>query len=117
MIFPFDVVTGEELKNTASTENGFRLDLAYSRYLDINVKYSVLVESENGFVEDIRFNRPARDGETYTKEGIYTISVSNRYTGEQTQKQLYVGTDERYSNYINSGYTVDQLISALNENE
>ena len=115
MVFPFDVATGEELQNTASTPNGFRLDLAYSRYLDINVKYSVLQEGDNGYVEDVRFNRPARDGESYTKEGIYTISVGNRYTGEQTQKQLYVGSDAQYSSYINKGYTVEQLMQALNE--
>ena len=115
MVFPFDVATGEELQNTASTSNGFRLDLAYSRYLDINVKYSVLTQGANGYVEDVRFNRPARDGETYTNEGIYTINVSNRYTGEETQKQLYVGSDECYSNYINSGYTVEQVVAALNE--
>ena len=38
MVYPFDVATGAELTNTAVTENGFYLDLALSRYLDINVK-------------------------------------------------------------------------------
>ena len=65
MVFPFDLVTGEELKNTALAPNGFKLDLAYSRYLAVNVKLSTLTEGAAGMVEDIRFNRPARDGEEY----------------------------------------------------
>ena len=44
MVYPFDVVTGAELSNAAFTENGFRLDLANSRYLDIDVKKEVLNE-------------------------------------------------------------------------
>lgn len=32
MVFPFDLETGEELKNTAIAQNGFRLDLARSRF-------------------------------------------------------------------------------------
>ncbi len=112
--FPFDVKTGEELRNAASTPNGFYLDLAYSRYLDIDVCYSVIVENENGFSEDIRFNRPAQDGTDYAREGIYTITVSNRYTGAKTVKLLYVGTDERIINYIRQGLNIAQIVDALN---
>ena len=48
MVYPFDVVTGAELSNSAVTENGFYLDLAKSRYLDINVKRSVIAEGAAG---------------------------------------------------------------------
>jgi len=78
MIFPFDVKTGAELTNTAITENGFYLDLAKSRYLDINIKKEVLKNGADGLTEDIRFNKPAKDGYEYIDEGIYTITVSNR---------------------------------------
>lgn len=113
MIFPFDSETGEELKNTATTPNGFCLDLAYSRYLDINVKRSVLVEQDGIVTEDIRFNRPAGDGEKYNQEGLYTISVRNRYTGEETVKTIYVGNDPRYTDYVSQGLTVEQIVKAL----
>lgn len=113
MVFPFDAATGEELKNTSVTSNGFYLDLAYSRYLDINVKRSLLVNGSSGITEDIRFNKPASDGEQYTQEGIYTITVKNRYTDEQTVKTLYVGTDAQYSEYISQGMTIEQIIQAL----
>ena len=116
MIFPKDTVTGAELRNTSVTENGFVLDLAYSRYLNINVKYSVLTDGASGIVEDIRYNRPASDGEKYTEEGIYTITVGNRYTGEITQKQMYVGTDERLMDYVNKGYSVEQMIEDMENN-
>ena len=38
MVYPFDVKTKGELGNTSITENGFYLDFAKSRYLDINIK-------------------------------------------------------------------------------
>ena len=109
MVYPFDLVTGAELQNTSVTENGFRLDLARSRYLDIDVKRSVLVESPTGVVEDERFNRPAKDGDRYDAEGIYTISVSNRYTGESTVKTIFVGTDALLQEYIAKGFSPDRL--------
>lgn len=75
-----NVATGDELTNSTMTENGFRLDLAKSRYLKVNIKREMLKDSADGLVEDTRFNGPARDGAEYTEEGIYTITVSNEYT-------------------------------------
>lgn len=92
MVYPFDVKTGTELTNEAITENGFKLDMAKSRYLNIDVQRAVVTEGANGYVEDIRFNRPAKDGDQYTDEGIYTFSVKNLYTGESTTKRIYVGS-------------------------
>ena len=109
MVYPFDVLTGAELQNTTVTENGFYLDLARSRYLDIDVKRSVIVEGPAGMIEDERFNRPAKDGDQYTAEGIYTISVSNRYTGESTTKTIFVGTDQLLQEYIANGFSTDRL--------
>ena len=114
MVFPFDLTTGEELKNTAIAPNGFRLDLAYSRYLAINVKLSTLTEGVAGTVEDIRFNRPARDGEEYRQEGIYTITVQNEYTGQETTKTLYVGNDQEMIDYVAQGYSLEQIIQEMN---
>lgn len=109
MVYPFDALTGAELQNTAVTANGFKLDLARSRYLDIDVKRSVIVETEAGMVEDERFNRPAKDGDQYIDEGIYTISVSNRYTGESTTKTLFVGSEELLQQYVEYGFSIDRL--------
>ncbi|MBR4710804.1 MAG: hypothetical protein IKP10_02150 [Clostridia bacterium] len=115
MVFPFDLATGEELKNTAIAPNGFRLDLAYSRYLKINVKRSTLTHGAAGVTEDVRFNRPAKDGEEYSAEGIYTITVQNEYTGQETTKTIYVGSNQRLIDYVTQGYTLDQIIRELNK--
>lgn len=110
MIYPFDAVTGAELQNTSISENGFKLDLARSRYLEIEVTRSVIIESPSGMIEDVRFNRPAKDGDVYSDEGIYTISVKNIYTGESTIKTIFVGSEELLQEYINNGFAEDRLI-------
>lgn len=96
MVYPFDVVTKSELTDSAVTENGFYLDLARSRYLKINVIMARWSRGANGYTQDIRYNRPAKNGDTYTDEGIYTIEVSNPSTGKSTEKKIYVGSDNTF---------------------
>ncbi len=109
MIYPFDAMTEAELQNTSIAENGFKLDLARSRYLTIDVTRSIIVESPTGMIEDVRFNRPAKDGDVYGDEGIYTISVKNKYTGESTVKTIFVGSEELLEEYISNGFSADRL--------
>ena len=109
MVYPFDIATREELLNTSSTENGFYLDLARSRYLDIDIKKEILNEGADGLTEDVRFNRPAKDGDQYTEEGIYTITVSNRYTNQQTIKKIYVGTNDILKAHVTTGYDISEI--------
>lgn len=113
MVYPFDVVTGAELTNSAVTENGFTLDLAKSRYLDIDIKKEVRREGADGLTEDVRFNKPARDGEVYTEEGIYTITVRNRYTHQTTTKVIYVGTDDVLKAYAATGLDLPEIENAI----
>lgn len=115
MVYPFDVSTGEELTNTAVTENGFKLDLAKSRYLDINVKKEVLKEGANGLTEDTRFNKPAKDGEEYTEDGVYTITVKNKYTDQETTKQIYVGTNDILKAYVTTGKSISEIEQLVDE--
>ncbi len=109
MVYPFDVKTGSELTNSSMTENGFRLDLAKSRYLKINLKRETLKDSADGLVEDTRFNGPAKDGAEYTDEGIYTITVSNEYTGQFTTKKIYVGTNNILRAYMTTGLSIPEI--------
>lgn len=113
MVYPFDVKTGDELTNTAFTENGFRLDLARSRYLDIDVKKEILADNGNELVPDTRFNKPARDGEEFTDEGVYTFTVKNRYTGQSTTKMIYVGNDPVLNAYVTTGKSVSDIQALL----
>lgn len=115
MVFPFDVETGEELTNTSYTENGFYLDLAKSRYLNVDIKKEVLKEGAEGLVEDTRFNRPAKDGEEYTEEGIYTITVTNKYTNQTTEKKIYVGTNSTLRAHVVTGLSINEIDAKLEE--
>ncbi len=98
--------------------------------MDINIKKEVLNEGANGLVEDARFNRPAKDGEEYTEEGIYRITSKNRYTNQETKKRIYVGTndilkavaatDKPYNvvkDYIEKGATVESNGAILLKNQ
>lgn len=109
MVYPFDVVTGSELTNSSMTENGFRLDLAKSRYLKVNIKREVLKDSADGLVEDTRFNGPAKDGAQYADEGIYTITVTNKYTGQFTVKKIYVGTNNVLRAHMTTGLSIPEI--------
>ncbi|WP_165043750.1 hypothetical protein [Adlercreutzia sp. ZJ138] len=113
MVYPFDVKTGNELTNTAFTENGFRLDLARSRYLNIDVKKEMLADNGNELVADTRFNKPARDGEEFTDEGVYTFKVTNRYTGQSTEKMIYVGADPVLKAHAKTGKPVSEIKTML----
>ena len=115
MVYPFDVKTGAELGDTSWTKNGFRLDMARSRYLTIDVKRTVVKKSGNTYTEDVRFNRPAKDGDAYTEEGIYTFSVNNLYTGESTVKNIYVGESAVIQALAKNKLTVEELNNLLKD--
>lgn len=109
MVYPFDTITKAELSNNSITENGFYLDFAKSYYLEVNIKKEVLNESADGLIEDIRFNKPAKEGDNYTDEGLYTIIVNNKYTGQQTEKKIYVGTNNILKAYATTGLSIEKI--------
>ena len=115
MVYPLDISTGSELTNSSMTENGFMLDLAKSRYLQINVKREVLTDSANGLVEDTRSNAPAKDGEKYIEEGIYTITATNQYTNQKTTKKIYVGTNNLMKAVMTSGLSIEEINKLISE--
>lgn len=113
MVFPFDTVSGAELNDQSITSNGFKLDMAKSRYLTIDVKRSVIKKSGNTYVEDVRFNRPAKDEDSYLDEGMYTFTVNNLYTSESVTKTIYVGESPVYLALAKNKLTVDEINQRL----
>ncbi len=110
MVYPFDIKTGAELSDRAITSNGFKLDMAKSRYLTIDVTRTVLnVGADGQLTEDVRFMHPAKDNDTYTDEGIYTFTVKNLYSGDENPKIIYVGTDKYLLALSKNSLTVDAL--------
>ncbi|MBR1432203.1 hypothetical protein [Ruminococcus sp.] len=123
IVYPKDLFTGTYLANDSVTENGFVLDWAKSRYLDVNVKLSQWTKGANGYTEDIRYNRSAKESDVYDDTGIYTITVTNPttdpYGNNPTIKKIYVGSDNvlvASMNAKNAAYSIND-ISNLVENE
>ena len=58
-------------------------------------------------------DKPAKDGEAYTDEGIYTITVSNLYTNQTTTKIIYVGTDSVLKAHVVTGLSIGDIESQL----
>lgn len=116
MIFSFDSATEKELFDKELTTNGFKLNLAESKYLTIDVEYAILnVSREGTLTTDVRYNRAAKEGTVYTDEGIYTITAKNLYSdGEPTVKTIYVGTD-RYLKAMSKGYSIQSLNSIMQD--
>ena len=118
MVYPFDCKTKAELQNNAITENGFYLDLAKSRYLDVMIKKEILAEGSNELKEDTkdtRFNAPAKDGDKYTDEGIYTITVKNKYTKVETTKVIYVGSNKLLKAYVTTGLSLSEIKERMDQ--
>lgn len=113
MVYPFDLATGSELKNGSISEAGFRLDYANSLYLTVNVKREILIEGADGLIEDTRFNISAKDGAEFTDEGIYTITVKNKYNGETTTKRIYVGTNSILRAHMVEGLSIPEINNLL----
>lgn len=111
MVFPFDSRTNAELADGAITANGFRLDMAKSRYLTIDVERQTVKENADGTITtDTRFNRPAKDNDTYHDEGIYTFTVKNLYTETApTTKTIYVGSNKYLAALSKNKITIAEL--------
>lgn len=115
MIFLFDTDNGSELSSGSFTENGFRIDYANSQYLRVNVKREVLKDGFDGLTEDTRFNSVATDGDVFTDEGVYTITVTNRDLGnvDPTVKRVYVGTDNILKAYMVNNMSISEIKEML----
>ena len=117
MIYPLDCVTGGELVNGSLTTNGFTLDYAKSRYLNCTIKKEILADNGLALKEDTRFNKVVKDGDVFTEEGIYTITIRNNYTGvEPTEKKIYVGSNPVLKAYIARGCrnTIEEITEFIN---
>lgn len=114
MVYPFDVNTGAELSDNALTENGFKLDLAKSRYLTIDIVRNAIKKENDRYFLDTRVNTATQEGKIYTEEGIYTFTVKNPSTEESTTKTIYVGSSPIYR-ALAGGQTIESVNELLNQ--
>ena len=91
MFYPFDAKTNSELADNSYTKNGFRIDLAKSESLNIKVYRYEIQETPSGIRADQRMNGAKAESVVYSDEGIYVLTVSNKYADDSTTKTIYVG--------------------------
>lgn len=114
MAYLFDLGAGEELFDRAVVSDGFRIDTAGSHYLNVAVKREVMNEEGSGLTE-VRINVPADDGSEFTDEGVYTVTIKNPSTGENTTKQIYVGTDRVLKAVVANTATVEEVLHQVEQ--
>lgn len=108
----FALTTGNELTDFAYMENGFKLEMAKSRYLTIDIVWSAVRKVNNRYAFDARVNTATQEGREYTAVGIYSFTVKNPVTGDTTIKTIYVGDDPIYKAPAN-GKTIDAINDIL----
>ncbi len=109
MAYPFDINLGSELRDGDICEEGFTIKLAGSRYNSVSIVYEVVVGEEGQKKFDARKNMVAKEGATYTDEGVYTFSVNNPYTNVMTTKTVYVGTDPYLKALSKTGRSLSEI--------
>lgn len=109
MVYPLDVNTNEKIVNGSYSKDGFYLDLAKSKYLQINVKKSNLKDGTYDLVEDTEYNQLANDGTKFTDDGLYEITVTNRYTNISDVKRIYVGDNDLLKAYAVTGLSMSEI--------
>ena len=110
MVFPMDAETGHELENNDLTGNGFIIDTAGSRYLNVTVQRANVSQASDGtIVLGTRRAAASNDGRRYTDEGVYTITVRSDYTNEVVTKTIYVGDSNLIRLLAGTGLTIDQI--------
>lgn len=110
MVYPLDVNTGEKIINGSYSKDGFYLDLAKSKYLQIIVKKFNLKDGTYDLVEDTEYNQLANDGAKFTEEGLYEIKVINRYVpGLEDTKRIYVGENDILKAYAVTGLSISDI--------
>ena len=110
-----DAATGEQLPDRAVTEQGFRLDLTGTRYLDVDITREILNETGDGLETDPAFLGQAAEGESCTGEGIYTVTARNGYTGQEAEQTVYVGSDPLLVAHMKTGLSIPEINAQLEQ--
>ncbi len=123
MVFPFELredgSRGSELTTGSYAKHGFVLDAAKSKYLLVNVKKSNLVVGDDNQLHlDQRYDRPVDlFNDKFTEEGIYSFTFTNKYTGKEGTKTIYVGTNKYIVALATSPYSIEEINKLIAENK
>lgn len=112
-LFIREIDTNQFLSNANIAENGFYIDVAQSKYLELSIKREVLSDSMDGLIEDTKFAGVAQEGRHYTDEGIYTVTVDNPATGGSIEKKVYVGNQDILKAHMVTGSSISEINERL----
>ncbi|MDO4479024.1 MAG: hypothetical protein Q4B73_08335 [Lachnospiraceae bacterium] len=104
-----EVDTGAFISNANVAENGFYIDLANSKYLDLSIEREAYVDSLDGPVLDTKTSVVAKEFREYKDEGIYTVTVENKATGKTIEKKVYVGDEDVLKVHVATGMPLDEI--------
>ena len=115
-----DIKTGQFIQNANVAEQGFYIDVANSKYLQMSIKREVLTEGLDGLVEDTQFTGVAQEGRWYTDEGVYTVTIvnpalENSTTGGVLKKTVYVGNRDIMRAHMATGISLSEIKGRLDE--
>ena len=96
----FDIASKNELLDRNITRDGFSISALSSNALGIFVEYYTIQTDASGYKALNRnYGRMAKDGNEYTDNGIYVITVTDPRTDEKMQKTLFIGDSELRNQY------------------
>lgn len=101
---------GSELANMARANDGFYVDFAGSKDLEVTFQRSTLIPAGNNtFKEDVRENKGVNDKDSFTKEGIYTFTIHNKHIDQKVYKTIIIGEEKAYKALSKNALTVKEL--------
>lgn len=114
-----------ELKDGAKTKNGFKIDLANSKSVTIEYEKSTCENNNGEYTFNTTQKRYAKDGQSFTEEGIYKITSTNDTAPNitPTKKTLYIVKENRVlkafynQDKYESNYSVEQIVEKYNKHE
>ncbi|MCR4938971.1 MAG: hypothetical protein K5930_02530 [Treponemataceae bacterium] len=117
MVYAFNNISKSQIESGDLASGGFTLNTANSHYLDINV-LPYKLQNEGGGKKRLisQGTRPASDGESFTEEGVYKVTVDNRYqSGEDDPLYFYVGSDPYIIALYKAGDDPFEALNGINE--
>lgn len=112
MVYAFD--SSGQLADKAWTASGFTINTANSHYLTVTVDKYAVVDGVGGKKLDQSWSRTASDGNSYKDEGVYIVTVSNRYQPNgDVSKTFYVGNDPYIKAIPITGKSLDEIVNLI----
>lgn len=103
-----DYKTSSELQDYSITKNGFKIDLGQSHSIRAHVTRKDININETAL--DVREDKPASAGDSFTKEGYYIIEMTNIATGKTVTKNIFIGDQAALRRFLQVEPALGQFV-------